>query len=198
MKKTLLIIGLVLVSLNGFAQFGIKGGLNYNSNGEYKEILTSGENIIENNGESKVGYNFGVFYKMDLISGLYLRPELVYTKTKSEYQSNSYDLSKIDLPVLVGVEIVGPLSLFAGPSFQYVLNNDFENNTIEDVKNDITVGLHFGAALKLGNLGLDVRYERGFTENEAKIYTNNVNVATIDSRPSQLIFSLSFDLENKN
>ena len=194
MKKILLIFGFILVSANSFSQFGVKAGMNYNSNGEYKDEIS---NVIEDKGDSKIGYHFGAYYNIDLTS-IYLRPELVYTKTKSDYLSNSYDLSKLDFPVLLGVDLIGPLSVFAGPSFQYILNNDLENNSISNVKDDITVGLNIGAAIKLGNIGFDVRYERGLSSNEASfINDNNINLGTLDSRPSQLIFSLSIKLYNK-
>ncbi|WP_298423017.1 outer membrane beta-barrel protein [uncultured Kordia sp.] len=194
MKNNLLCLILLFASASCFAQFGVKAGLNFNSNGELKEVVTVGENIIEDSGDAKVGYHVGAYYNIDL-GKLYLRPELVYTKTKSEYQSNAYDMSKIDVPVLLGLDVIGPLSVFAGPAFQYTLDNDFENATISDVKNDITVGFNFGAMVKIGNVGLDVRYERGFSENEASILdSNNVQIGTLDSRPSQIIFSLSLKL----
>mgnify|MGYP000226589484 CR=1 FL=1 len=194
MKNNLLCLVFLFVSASCFAQFGVKGGLNFNSNGELREVLTVGENILEDKGDAKIGYHVGAYYEINF-SKLYLRPEIVYTKTKSEYNSNAYDMSKIDVPVLVGIDVIGPLSIFAGPAFQYTLDNDFENNTISDVKNDITVGFNFGAAVKIGNIGLDVRYERGFSENEASILgENNIEIGTLDSRPSQIIFSLSLRL----
>lgn len=194
MKNNLLCFVFLLVSANCFAQFGVKAGLNFNSNGELREVVTVGENILEDKGDAKIGYHVGAYYEISF-SKLYLRPEVVYTKTKSEYNSNAYDMSKIDVPILLGLKVIGPLSVFAGPSFQYTLENDLENATISDVKNNITAGFNFGAAVKIGNIGLDVRYERGFSENEASILdTNNVEIGTLDSRPSQIIFSLSLRL----
>jgi len=194
MKKSLVCFVFFLASASCFAQFGLKAGINFNSNGELREVVTAGENILEDRGDAKIGYHFGAYYNID-IGKLYLRPEVVYTKTKSDYGSSSYDMSKIDVPLLLGIKVIGPLSLFAGPSFQYTLDNDFENSTISEVRNDITVGVQAGAGVKFGNIGLDVRYERGFSENEATILdSNNIQIGTLDSRPSQLIFSLSFQL----
>lgn len=177
-----------------FAQFGIKGGLNYNSNGELREIVTNGQNILEERGDAKIGYHLGAYYKISL-GKLYLRPEIVYTKTQSEYNSNVYDMSKIDVPVLLGLKVFGPVSIFAGPSFQYTLDNELENATISDVKNNITAGLNVGAGVEFGNIGVDVRYERGFSSNEVDLLaSNNVQIGTLDSRPEQIIFSLSVRL----
>ncbi len=194
MKNNLLCLILLLTSATCFAQFGVKAGLNFSSNGELREIVTAGENILEDRGDSKIGYHVGAYYEFNF-SKLYLRPEVVYTKTQSEYGSSNYDMSKIDVPVLLGIDVIGPLSLFAGPAFQYTLDNGLDDVNISDVENDITVGFNFGAAVKFGNIGLDVRYERGFTQNEASILdSNNVRIGTLDSRPSQLIFSLSLKL----
>ncbi|AXG70865.1 outer membrane protein beta-barrel domain protein [Kordia sp. SMS9] len=194
MKNNLLCLVFLFASASCFAQFGVKAGLNFNSNGELREIVTAGENIIEDSGDSKIGYHIGAYYEFNF-SKLYLRPEVVYTKTQSEYGSSNYDMSKIDVPVLLGLDIIGPLSIFAGPAFQYTLDNGLDDVNISDVENDFTVGFNFGAAVKFGNIGLDVRYERGFTENEASILdSNNVRIGTLDARPSQLIFSLSLKL----
>jgi len=50
--------------------------------------------------------------------------------------------------------------------------------------------------VNLGRLGLDVRYERGFSTNEAEFIGNNItNISgRVDSRPEQIIFSVSVHL----
>ena len=203
MKKMILSAVFALVSITAFAQsdsgFGIKAGLNYNKNGDLiGSVADAGENIIQGS-DGKVGYHVGVFGKLDFPK-IYLRPELIYTKTKSSYDfdgsTNDYDISKLDLPVLLGYKIIGPLHIFAVPAFQYTLNNDLGDLEIEDVQNDFTVGLHLGAGVNLGKIGLDVRYERGFSENEANFIGNNVTDISgrVDARPSQIIFGLSLKL----
>ncbi|AWX45567.1 hypothetical protein HME9304_02589 [Flagellimonas maritima] len=204
MRKTLLIAAVCLMGTAVFAQsgtgFGIKAGLSYNKNGDLiGDIGDAGQNITEG-AEGKAGYHFGFWGKLDFPK-IYLRPELVYTRTKSTYdvegQSSDYDVSKLDLPVLLGYKVIGPLHIFAGPAFQYTLSNDLEGVEIEDVENDFTVGLNIGAGVNLGKLGLDVRYERGFSENEAEFISNNfadIEDGRVDSRPSQIIFAVSLKL----
>lgn len=204
MRKSLLLATFALVSLIAFSQkdsgFGIKAGLNYNQNGDlsFSQIQDAGEDLIAGS-DGKVGYHIGLFGKLDFPK-IYLKPELVYTKTKSSYDidggTNDYDISKLDLPVLLGYKIIGPLHIFAGPAFQYTLNNDLEDLQVEDVKNSFTVGAHFGVGVNLGNIGVDVRYERGFSENEANFIGENITDISgrVDSRPSQIIFGLSLKL----
>ncbi len=204
MKKSLLMAVFALIGTTAFAQndsgFGIKAGLNYNQNGDlnFKQVQSAGEDLIAGS-DGKVGYHVGFYGKLDMPK-IYIRPELIYTKTKSSYDveggTNDYDVSKLDLPVLLGYKIIGPLHIFAGPAFQYTLNNDLEDVELDDLKNDFSIGAHFGVGVNLGNIGLDVRYERGFSENEAEIIGDNIaNIeGRVDSRPSQIIFGLSLKL----
>ena len=68
--------------------------------------------------------------------------------------------------------------------------------TIDDIDNDFTVGFNLGAGVNLGKFGIDLRYERGFTENEISFINSNiVNVNDrVDTRPDQLILSFSLKL----
>lgn len=194
MKKTILLAVFALASMTAFAQsgsgFGIKGGLNYNANGDYFE--STGE--AARNPDRNIGYHLGIFGKIG--NRVYLRPELMYTKTKSDYDGDKFDISKLDFPVLIGAKIIGPLHVFAGPAFQYILDTEFDGITINDIDNDFTVGLNIGAGINLGKLGIDLRYERGFSENEATFVGNvgSVGASRIDARPDQLIVSLSLNL----
>lgn len=203
MKKTLLVAVLALVGTAAFAQsgsgFGIKAGLNYNKNGD---LIGSTGNAVDNileGADGKAGFHVGFWGKLDLPK-IYVRPELVYTNTKSTYQvegsSQNYDISKLDLPVLLGYKFIGPLHIFAGPAFQYTLSNDLGDFEVEDVKNDFTVGLNAGIGVNISKFGADVRYERGFSKNEAEFISGNVSDISgrVDSRPSQVIFSLSYKL----
>ena len=193
MKKLILLVVLTTTCTLSFAQnatsWGIKGGLNYNANGNYFESVEANAQHPDRN----IGYHIGFFGRLG--GDLYFRPELVYTKTKSDYASSAFDMRKIDAPLLVGVNIIGPISLFGGPSFQYILDSEFEGTSIDDVDKDLTVGLNFGAALNFNKFSIDLRYERGFSNNEANfLANNNIGTSRLDTRPDQLIVSLSIVL----
>lgn len=168
---------------------GLKAGLNYNANGDYFEsISTNAQNPDRN-----IGYHFGVFGKIG--DQVYFRPELVYSSTKSDYNNDSFSMQKLDAPLLVGLKVLGPISVFGGPSFQYILDTEFDGITINSIENDFTVGLNFGIGLNLNKLGIDLRYERGFSNNEATFLGNNgIETSRLDTRPDQLILSLSIIL----
>jgi hypothetical protein len=169
--------------------FGIKAGLNYNANGNYIESIEA----TAQNPDRNIGYHIGVFGKIG--GNLYFRPELIYTNTKSDYDSGEFNMKKFDAPLLVGLDVLGPISVFAGPALQYIVDTDFEGISIDDIDNDFSVGLNFGAAVNFNKFAIDVRYERGFSKNEATFLNNNgISSSKLDTRPDQLILSVSFIL----
>ena len=194
-KSALLAAILAFISFSLSAQegsaFGIKGGLNYSANGDYFESISDNAKHPDRN----VGYHIGIFGKLG--DKLYFKPELVYTATKSDYDSDQFNIKKIDAPLLIGLKVLGPISVFGGPSLQYILDTEFEGITIDNVEDDFSVGLNFGIGLNFNKIGIDLRYERGFNNNEATFIDNNLGAGTvsrIDTRPDQLILSLSIGL----
>ena len=193
--KKLVLVTFFLASVLGFAQsnthFGIKGGLNYNANGDYFDSVSQNYQ----NPDRNIGFHIGIFGKFG--ESLYFKPELVYTGTKSDYDSDEFTMKKIDAPLLIGVKILGPISVFGGPSLQYILDTEFDGINIDDIENEFSVGLNFGIALNFEKFGLDLRYERGFSDNEAQFISNNnitSNMDRLDTRPDQLILRLSVNL----
>lgn len=199
MKKVILVIflalGLSQVS-NGQIQFGLKGGINYNSN----SIKESGQDVFDG-AKSKTGYHAGVWLRFKIpVIGLYLRPELVYTNLENEVyyktaaKTTTHNFQKLDIPVLLGKKIFGIGNVYIGPSFQYILDSDFSVSDISSVDGDgFTVGLQFGGGLEFGRLGIDVRWERAFSDVESS-FVGNLGSVSYDTRINQIIFGLSYRL----
>jgi hypothetical protein len=201
MKKIILIVCFTFIyNQNSSAQaaFGLKGGVNYNA----QSIKEAGTDIFSG-AKSKTGYHAGIWLRIKVpILGIYIRPEFVYTNLENEitynYKTNpettDYSFQKLDIPVLFGKNIFGVGNVFIGPSFQYILDSNF---SIQDISNanakGFTVGLQFGGGLEIGNIGIDVRWERGFNGVESTILAGTTNV-TFDTRVNQIIFGLSYKL----
>lgn len=189
----------------GQIHFGIKGGVNYNSDTfvEVKDDVLSGA-------KSKTGFHGGFWLRAKIPAiGLYIRPEIIYTQLSSEttYQQStgqdtpafesktvSYELQKIDIPVLLGKKFLKIAHVFAGPSFQYVLGSDFNIEDLKEVKSDgFSLGIQMGAGIELGKLGLDVRWERALNDTETSFVNNNVSQdVNFDTRVNQIIVGLSY------
>ncbi len=200
MKKAILIVFLFLGGMQlaqSQIQFGIKGGINYNSD-SFQEVQTD---VLEG-AKSKTGFHAGIWTRIKLpVIGLYIRPELVYTSLKSEISAKNsneiatYDFQKIDVPVLLGKKIFKVAHIFAGPSFQYIIDGDFNLQSATDLTTDtsgFTVGLQLGAGVELGKLGLDVRWERTFSDTESTLVGNGSPNVKFDTRVNQIIVGLSY------
>ena len=200
--KTLTFLALLSTTLlQAQFEFGVKGGLNYDSLGDVDYTDISATDLSAG---SKTGYHIGAYGKIDLLL-FYLRPEIQFTRINSGFGDKDIGLSKIGLskieaPILLGYKILGPLSVFAGPSFQYILNEDLEGTTLTDIEEKFTVGLQIGTRISFGRFGLGVRYERGFTDNDVRILgVNGVDVeGRIDTRPNQFIISASYELKARS
>jgi hypothetical protein len=202
MKKVILTVCLIFAYTQistAQIQFGVKGGLNYNSN----SVEEVGEDLLDG-AESKTGYHAGIWLRVKVpVIGFYIRPELVYTNLKSELvyndnitsKSTNYNFQKIDVPVLLGKKIFGVGNIFIGPSFQFILDSEFSISEISGVETDnFSMGIQFGGGVELGKFGLDIRWERSFSGIESSFINNLGNSVDFDTRVSQIIIGLSYRL----
>lgn len=202
--KKLLLVALLFVGATQIAnaqlQFGVKAGVNYNSD-SFKDV----SNDVLNGAESKTGYHAGIWVRAKLPGlGFYVRPELIYTELKNEVnydnsllvRSTDFNLQKIDVPVLFGKKIFNVGNIFIGPSFQFVLGSDFSLSDLKEVStSNFSAGVQMGAGVELGKLGIDVRWERGLSNNEIKFIDNISNTdVQFDARVNQIIFGISYRL----
>jgi hypothetical protein len=195
---------LTLVTKNSQAQlqFGLKGGVNYNS-----DSFESVSNDVLNGAKTKTGIHTGLWVRAKLpIIGFYIRPEVVYTELNNSvnYESpfsapktTDFKFRKIDVPVLIGKKFLGIGNVFAGPSFQYILSSDFELNDLREVSTEsFSLGIQLGAGIELGRLGIDLRWERGLSKTETVFVDNTIfdSNFNFDKRVSQIIFGISYKL----
>jgi len=200
MKKVIVLIALFvgIISVSAQVKFGAKAGVNYNNFGDVKTVVGD---ILETKADGKSGYHVGVWAKTQVpVLGVYIRPEFVYTQLKTNYASESLEVNKIDVPVLIGAKLVGPVHGFVGPAFQFVLDSDYSLEDVKDIEtDDFSLGMQVGVGVELGKLGIDVRWERGLSKNETKYSKlaagegSALDAFEIDTRPNQIIFGLSYE-----
>ena len=205
MKKIILACFLLVLTtdyLQAQLQFGLKAGLNYNSD--------SFENVSDdvlNGAKTKTGIHTGLWVRAKLpVIGFYIRPEIIYTELNNSVnydtqftapKTTDFKFRKIDVPVLIGKKFLGIGNVFAGPSFQYILSSDFELNDLREVSTEnFSLGIQIGAGVELGRLGLDLRWERGLSKTETVFVDNTINDTdfNFDKRVSQIIFGISYRL----
>ena len=203
MKKTLL---LLLFSLtvsygqnnnstvkqvaNKLIEIGWKAGLNFDSSGEINNLTNEFPSVEAAKGLVN-GFNIGLYTQINLLK-LYIRPEVHFSKFGTTYNTITVGQSRLEAPVSLGLKLLPVLSAFAGPSYRYNLGSSGDY-TLESLTNDSTFGLHFGARIHLGKLGIDARIERGLSENEAQLLSaNNINIGTVDNRATQASLGISY------
>ncbi|MET2984136.1 porin family protein [Aureibaculum conchae] len=200
---TVLTLTLTTTLLSAQVDFGLKGGVNYNFGGDLSELLSDTGNNVEDiitGADNKAGFHVGLYSKIHFM-GMYLRPELIYTELNNSYDSDGdvttdFKTKKVDIPILLGTKLFGPVHIYAGPSIQYLIKSDFSQDEIENIKtNDFSVGLQIGTGLQLGRLGIDVRWEKGFSNDlDGKLGSTNINV---DNRPNQIVFGLAYQFNDR-
>jgi hypothetical protein len=204
MKNLYLVLVVFCLTFTANAQFlnwGIKGGVNYNENGDLRAINQGDPISLSSNEE--VGYHIGILSEIKLPLFLYIRPELVYTHTESSYKLDSdqgtLKLDKLELPVLVGFRVFKIGRFFFGPNFSYIMNTKLSvPESIEGVSNvssdDFLVSGQIGLGLNFGKIGADIRWETGFSDSEASFIRKNTNLdfALVDTSQSQFILSFYY------
>jgi len=209
MKNHTIILFLLLnTTLYSQGNLGINFGLNDDSFGSIENISSTIDNY-DLDLKNATGFQFGVYTEIDLIT-FYVRPELNFIFSKANQGSallsgnatedilkHNLKSSEIQVPIIFGYNILGPLSIFGGPSFKYNLKTSSDIFNLEDIKDKYILSVLLGTRIKMRSLGIDLRYERGLNNGELKIINDNgLNIpnGNIDSTTNRFSILLSYDL----
>ena len=185
---------------------GFQFGLNDDNFGSIENISNKIDNY-DLDIKNSTGFQFGVFTELDLIT-FYIRPELnlIFSKSKNaaaysldegiNIAEHSYKSSEIQLPIIFGYKVLGPISVFGGPSFKYNLSKS-SNFNLEDIKDKYTLSLLLGSRVKIRSISVGLRYERGLNNNEVLIINANgvdLDNANVDLTTNKLSLNISYDI----
>ena len=185
---------------------GFQFGLNDDNFGSIENISNKIDNY-DLDIKNSTGFQFGVFTEIDLIT-FYIRPELnlIFSKSKNaaaysldegiNIAEHSYKSSEIQLPIIFGYKVLGPISVFGGPSFKYNLSNS-SNFNLEDIKDKYTLSLLLGSRVKIRSISVGLRYERGLNNKEVLIINANgvdLDNANVDLTTNKLSLNISYDI----
>ena len=173
MKKSVLIAVLAVFGLTSTASaqelvyFGVKGGINFSN-------MTSDGFEDEN---SRTGFHLGLLSEIPVGDRFSIQPEVLYSTQGTEAFSNrygqgEYKLDYIHVPVLAKVYLIDGLSLEVGPSFNFLVEEEYELIAGEgfavidtEVGSTFEFGGALGATYKFNNgFFTSARYTRGFTD----------------------------------
>lgn len=175
MKKSILVLvmmvfGTSIATAQEFVQFGAKGGVNFTN-------MTS-DGFDDNS--SRTGFHLGLLAEVPVSERFSIQPEVLYstqgTEADAEFMgstySGEYNLDYIQVPVLAKIYLFRGLSLEAGPSFNFLVDEEVNVDTpAGEGSTDTDYGstFEFGGAVGLSFNFTDqffasARYTQGFTD----------------------------------
>lgn len=192
--------------------FGVKAGLNTNTIGDINSrggSIAAGKADEVFSPKKDIGYQIGGYFIAEF-KGFFIRPELNYVSLENHYafpkREAKWTTSKFEVPILFGLEIVKPVSIYAGPSFNFFDDIQLEGvqvTSFSDGGPDIernTTSINFGVLVRYNRFSIDLRYEVGTKETQEELLDINnsafgVNLADLRSyTPKTLSLSLSVDI----
>jgi hypothetical protein len=212
----ILILLFLIPSSSIFAQgnLGVNFGLNDDNFGSIENIKTKIDDY-DLDLKNSTGFQLGLFTEIDLIT-FYIRPEinLIFSKSKNgtaftsannntnilsesiNIAEHTYKSTDIQVPIIFGYKVLGPISIFAGPTFKYNLSNS-SNFDLEEIEDKYNLSLLLGTRVKIKSVSLGLRYERGLNNDELLIIKANgidIDNANIDTTTNKLSLNISYDI----
>ena len=166
MRKIFLTSLLVVLMVFGVAaesSFGIKGGLTLGR--------ISNDDIPGLDEKFKMGFAGGAMMIMPLNEQMHLQAEALYVmkgeKRESSGEEAFININVIEIPVLVKFMASKYMSVYGGPSFNYIMTAEAEypdeTVDIKDYLKEMSFGLSFGAQYIMNQIIFDARYDMGLT-----------------------------------
>ena len=142
------------------------------------------------------GYHAGLFARLQVM-GVMLQPEALLVSSGGKFtvdQNGStlqekFRLTRLDVPVMVGYNLLNTIRVNAGPVASMMLRAQQEGDDIKDSLNKSDWGLQAGVGFDISKFTFDVRYERIVRE-----YNNGARNTSLDLNNQQIIFSLGYKL----
>ncbi len=214
MRIFFLFFSITSSSLVAQGNLGVNFGLNDDNFGSIENIKTKVDDY-DLDLKNSTGFQLGIFTEIDLIT-FYIRPEinLIFSKSKNgtaftsvvnntnilnesiNIAEHSYKSTDIQVPIIFGYKVLGPISLFAGPTFKYNLSNS-SNFDLEEIEDKYNLSLLLGTRVKVRSFSVGLRYERGLNNNELLIINANgieIDNANIDTTTNKLSLNVSYDV----
>ena len=180
MKKLVLFIVALMIGLGAQAgsplKWGVKAGMNYHTVGEPTNL---GRDVVD--AKNRVGWHAGLQASWQVSRVFSIDPELVFSR-------NSYNLipsvgtggiaylNTIDVPVILGVKIIGPLKLQGGININVMTDSGVkgEDNPFRFSASSQALGYLLGVGVDLGHINITARYNGFFRQSESSVAFNKL------------------------
>ena len=178
MKKLILFIAALMFGVGAQAgsplKWGVKAGMNYHTVGEPTNL---GKDIVK--AENRVGWHAGLQASWQISRVFSIDPELIFSRnsynlTPSVGTGGIAYLNTIDVPVVLGVKIIGPLKAQGGININVMTDSGVkgEDKPFRFSASSQTLGYLLGLGVDLGHINITARYNGFFRQSESSVAFN--------------------------
>lgn len=161
MKKIIVAVITLFIGTTAFSQsidLGIKAGMNF-------------ANITDASGLSnKTGFQAGIFGGIKFTDKVGIQADMLYSQQGAEFDGGEFDLSYINVPIVLKYYLIQGLNLQAGPQFGFVVDDKITFDVFGDVRRkakaedfDLSGVVGAGYDFPMG-IRFDARYNFGLTD----------------------------------
>lgn len=160
MKKLIIAIVAICMGTTAFAQevdLGIKAGANFAN-------ISDASNL-----SNKTGFQAGIFAGIKFTDKVGIQADLLYSQQGAKFKFGDFDLSYLNVPIVVKYYLFQGLNLQAGPQFGFIVDDNITidaGGVIDDAKAekfDLSGVVGAGYDFPFG-IRLDARYNFGLTD----------------------------------
>lgn len=174
MKKLIVVVCVLFIGTTAFAQdldLGVKAGVNFANVSDVDDL------------SSKTGFHAGIFAGIKFSEKLGIQADLLYSQQGAEFDAGEFDLSYVNVPIVLKYYLVQGLNIQAGPQFGFIVDDKISLDVFGDIadaeKADVSGIVGAGYDFPFG-IRVDARYNFGLTDVSKDIDgTNRNNVFSV-------------------
>ena len=158
MKKLIVAIITLFIGTTAFSQeidLGIKAGANFANISDVDDL------------SAKTGFQAGIFAGIKFTDKVGIQADLLYSQQGAEFDAGEFDLSYVNVPVVLKYYLVQGLNVQAGPQFGFIVDDKISVGVFDDIaeaeKADVSGVVGAGYDFPFG-VRLDARYNFGLTD----------------------------------
>src|SRR5690554_4565202 len=125
MKKLIVAVITLFLGTTAFAQeidLGIKAGVNFANISDVNVDLSS-----------RTGFQAGIFAGIKFTDKVGVQADLLYSQQGAEFDAGKFDLSYVNVPVVLKYYVVQGLNLQAGPQFGFIVDDKISLDVFGDI-----------------------------------------------------------------
>ncbi len=168
MKKLIVAVITVFIGTTAFSQeidLGVKAGANFAN-------ISDVDNL-----SSKTGFQAGIFAGIKFTDKVGIQADLLYSQQGAKFDAGEFDLTYVNVPIVLKYYLVQGLNIQAGPQFGFIVDDkisDVFGDIYAAEKSDVSGIVGAGYDFPFG-IRLDARYNFGFTDVSKEVDGKNKN-----------------------